>query len=34
MKIIEYFSTDRKEHWLSELKKSEWGAGQRLYEWL
>lgn len=34
MKIIEYFSTDRKEHWLSELKKSDWGAGQRLYEWL
>ena len=34
MKIIEYFSTDRKEHWLSELKKSDWGAGQRLYGWL
>ena len=34
MKIIEYFSTDRKEHWLSELKISDWGAGQRLYEWL
>ena len=34
MKIIEYFTTDRKEHWLSEIKKSDWGAGQFLYQLL
>lgn len=34
MEIIEYFSTDKKEHWLSEIKESDWGAGQYLYELL
>ena len=31
MKIIEYFTTKDKEHWLNEIKKSDWGAGQYLY---
>lgn len=34
MKIIEYFTTDRKEHWLKEIEKSDWGAGQFLYQLL
>ena len=34
MKIIEYFSTDNKEYWLSRIKESDWGAGQYLYELL
>lgn len=34
MKIIEYFSTDNKEYWLSKIKESDWGAGQHLYELL
>ena len=34
MKIIEYFSTDNKEYWLSKIKESDWGAGQYLYELL
>ena len=34
MEIIEYFSTDNKEHWLSKIKESDWGAGQYLYELL
>lgn len=34
MNIIEYFSTDNKEYWLSKIKESDWGAGQWLYELL
>lgn len=34
MKIIEYFTAENKAHWLSEIKKSDWGAGQFLYELL
>lgn len=34
MKIIEYFSTENKEYWLSKIKESDWGAGQFLYELL
>lgn len=34
MNIIEYFSTDKKEYWLSKMKESDWGAGQFLYELL
>ena len=34
MNIIEYFSTDKKEYWLSKIKESDWGAGQFLYELL
>lgn len=28
MKIIEYFTSENKEHWLDEMKKCDWGAGQ------
>lgn len=34
MDIIEYFSTDNKEYWLSKIKESDWRAGQFLYELL
>ena len=34
MKVIEYFTTNRKEHWLKEIEKSDWGAGQFLYQLL
>ena len=34
MEIIEYFSCDRKEHMLSELRKCEWEAGKLLYSLL
>ena len=34
MNIIEYFSIDNKEYWLSKIKESDWGAGQFLYELL
>lgn len=32
MRVIEYFSCDRQEHWLRQIKKSDWRAGQFLYE--
>lgn len=32
MRVIEYFSCDRPEHWLEQIKKSDWRAGQFLYE--
>lgn len=34
MKIISFFESDRKEHWLREIKRSDWGAGAFLYELL
>ena len=34
MQIIEYFKAENKDHWLSEIKKSDWSAGQYLYELL
>ena len=34
MVIIEYFASDKKEHWLSEISKSDWGAGKFLFELL
>lgn len=34
MQIIEYFSCEHPEYWLSQIKKSDWGAGQFLYELL
>ena len=34
MKVIDYFESDRKEHWLSEIKKSDWSAGAFLYRLL
>lgn len=32
MRVIEYFGSDRQEHWLDQIKKSDWRAGQFLYE--
>lgn len=34
MKIIDLYTSDNMEHWLEEIKKSDWGAGQYLYELL
>lgn len=34
MKIIEYFTCDNKAHWLEEIGKCDWGAGQFLHELL
>ena len=34
MKIIEYFATDNKEHWMREIGKADWGAGQYLSQLL
>ncbi len=30
MQVIDYFESDRQQHWLQELKKSDWGAGRLL----
>lgn len=32
--IIDFYDSDDKEHWLSEIHKSDWGAGKYLYELL
>ena len=34
MEIIEFFSSDNQAHWLEEIQKSDWGAGQFLYSLL
>lgn len=34
MRVINYFDSDRKEHWLNEIKKGDWGAAEFLYELL
>lgn len=34
MQIIEYYSCDQTEYWLEQIKKSDWSAGQFLYELL
>ena len=34
MQVIEYFECDRPAHWLEQIRKSDWGAGQFLYELL
>ena len=34
MRIIEYFSCDRPAYWLGEIGKSDWSAGQYLYQLL
>lgn len=34
MEIIGYYSSENKEHWLSEIEKSEWSAGKLLYKLL
>lgn len=32
--VIDFFACDNKDHWLAEIKKSDWGAGKYLYELL
>ena len=34
MQVIDYFSCDNQEHWLRQIGKSDWGAGQYLYNLL
>lgn len=34
MEVKEYYSLDDKEYWLNQIKMSDWGAGQYLYELL
>lgn len=34
MNVINYFSSERQEHWLAEIGKCDWGAGQFLYKLL
>ena len=34
MTIIDYYASDDQSHWLEEIKKSDWSAGQYLYELL
>ena len=32
--VVDFYASDNKEHWLEEIKKSDWGAGKYLYELL
>ena len=34
MQVIDYFNCDRPDYWLAQIKKSDWGAGQFLYQLL
>ncbi len=34
MKVIIYYESDRQEHWLAEIKRSDWRAGAFLYRLL
>ena len=34
MEIKEFYNLEDKEYWLNQIKKSDWGAGQYLYELL
>lgn len=34
MQVIEFFTTSNQAHWLEEIKKCDWGAGQYLYRLL
>lgn len=34
MQVIDYFNCQRPGYWLEQIKKSDWGAGQYLYELL
>lgn len=34
MRVINYFESERKEHWLREIKRCDWGAGAFLHELL
>lgn len=32
MRVISYFDSDRQEHWLEEIGRSDWGAGAFLFD--
>lgn len=32
MEVIRFFENDRQDHWLEEIRRSDWGAGAFLYE--
>lgn len=34
MKVLNYFDSDRQEHWLGQIQGCDWRAGKLLYEWL
>ncbi len=34
MRVIDYFESDRKEHWLNEIKRGDWGGAGFLHELL
>ncbi|MBD5454223.1 MAG: GNAT family N-acetyltransferase [Lachnospiraceae bacterium] len=34
MQVIDYFNCEKPGYWLSQIKKSDWGAGQFLYQLL
>ena len=34
MKVINYFESEKQAHWLEEINRSDWGAGQFLYDLL
>ncbi len=34
MEVISFYESDRQEHWLAEIRKSDWSAGALLYELL
>ena len=34
MKVINYFESDKQEHWLEEIRRCDWGAGQFLHDLL
>ena len=34
MRVIDYYNCDRQAYWLEQIKKSDWGAGQFLYQLL
>ena len=34
MRVIDYFDSDRKNHWLNEIKRGDWGAAGFLHELL
>ena len=32
MKVIDFFESDRQDHWLNEIRRSDWGAARFLHE--
>lgn len=31
MKVIDFFESDRQDHWLNEIRRSDWGAARFLH---